>query len=135
VPTPHSFKDANVPRGHPKNPKAKQTGPRQTTVDAQDVPVAVRQPAYGESVLPFPVALVEWVDACHVRGEVPADDVGAVFKSPLLQSVGYLVMQEQDFVTIAQEWTPATRDWRFLMRIPRVCVKRIVTLVEEQKSS
>ena len=111
--------------------KKKAVGPAQKTVDPQDVPVLVKSnKPYAESHLPFPAVMVEWIDAAHMRGELPADDLPTAFKMPLLQSVGYLVYQDTDFITIAQEWTPATRDFRFLMRIPRVCVKKMYHLEE-----
>lgn len=122
-----------MPRGHQKNPKAgKWKSPAQKTVDPQDVPVTVKSTPYAESRLPFPTVMVEWIDAAHMRGELPADDLPTAFKVPLLQSVGYLAHQEADFIVIAQEWTPATRDFRFLMRIPRVCVKKVYHLAEVQ---
>lgn len=80
--------------------------------------------------LRYPVVWVAWEDSVHVRGEVYEGELDTTFKSPVNESVGHLVEERTDYLTIAQEWGVGNKAWRFLMRIPRSAIKETIRLVE-----
>jgi hypothetical protein len=75
--------------------------------------------------MPQTVVCVEWVDACYERGSLKAGELGGLLT---LKTVGWLVREEEDHVSVAAEWCPREETYRDISHIPRVgivSVKRV----------
>jgi hypothetical protein len=63
------------------------------------------------------VVCVEWVDAAYERGSLRVDELGGLLT---LKTVGWLVREGDDHVSIAAEWCEAEGTYRDISHIPRV---------------
>ena len=106
-----------------------ETGPVLDAAAAAAQLVAAPAPA-PETLAPhaFPLVLVHWLDAWYDPDEQSYEDWRADYP---VQTVGYLVRDEHNVISIAQEVLPDDEGFRAVTHIPRAMVQGITRLALE----
>lgn len=70
----------------------------------------------------FPLAIVEWIDANSDSGEMDQTEMVPLIHA---RSIGWLVREEKDYVTLAGTLFDRARTYRDITHIPRVNITRL----------
>lgn len=65
---------------------------------------------------------VRWFDASYQRGECTQEEI---IPRVEMESAGLLVQESPESISIALDWCPQERVWRYIQNIPRVNVLAI----------
>jgi hypothetical protein len=68
------------------------------------------------------LAYVRWLDACFQEGDCPEQDIEPGVE---LETVGWLVKEDDNTVSVALEWSGRDRVWRRVQTIPRCLVREM----------
>ncbi len=63
---------------------------------------------------------VHWIDSCSTGGWTQS---GGAAKVTRCESVGWLVCEDSESLTVAGHYSPSTSEWNGVMTIPRVAVE------------
>lgn len=74
---------------------------------------------------PHPIVIVDWIDASSVDGPLRPNEVTPLIH---LRSVGWLIIERDDSLTLAQEWAEEDCRYRAIQSIPRVNIVGIKRL-------
>ncbi len=77
-------------------------------------------------------AYIEWIDSCHMDSWHHSDSLEGA-KSE--HSVGLLVKDEQEFITIALSWAPLSSEYGHLIAIPKVAIRKLEIFEKPAKGS
>jgi len=69
------------------------------------------------------IAYVRWCDASYQRGEITKSEVVPHIE---LESVGMLIRQDADTVSIGLDYNPLDKSWRFVLNIPRANIVSMI---------
>lgn len=68
------------------------------------------------------IVMVEWIDASYQDGDITLSQMSQLLP---LQTVGWLVLETKDAVSVAAEYCEKEQTFRHVSHIPRVGIKQI----------
>jgi hypothetical protein len=95
------------------------------------VPSMEEEPAAAEFAPSHPLVLIRWQDAWFDPDQQDAEDWRSDY---LVQTVGFVVRQEPDLVSIAQELLPDGDGYRAVTHIPRGMIQTMMPLVNGRRT-
>jgi hypothetical protein len=95
-----------------------------------EAPVEDDEPFVAEVTPAHPLVLIRWQDAWFDADQQDAEDWRSEY---LVQTVGFVVRQEPDLVSIAQELLPEGDGYRAVTHIPRGMIESMTPLVNGRR--
>jgi hypothetical protein len=78
------------------------------------------------------IAYIRWSDASNQAGSITEDEINPRVE---VESVGMLIRQDKDTVSIGLDYYPHDETWRWVLNIPRVNIISMVVFKRPSRKS